>query len=87
MMNYHSYSGSSAPSHAPDPYRLEIPQVAIDNLLTSSERHKWISEAAYFIAERRGFAPGRELSDRFTAEREVNRVCGLIEPEPRWDSH
>jgi hypothetical protein len=61
MMNYNSYSGSSAPAHAPDAYRLDIPKVAIDNLLAPSERHKWISEAAYFISERGGFAPGREL--------------------------
>lgn len=31
-----------------------------------------IREAAYFRAERRGFAPGQELEDWFEAEREVD---------------
>ena len=76
---------SVAPVHAPDPYRLEIPRSAVEKLLTPEERHKWIAEAAYFMAERRAFAPGHELSDWLAAESEVNRVCGLIEPLPRWD--
>ena len=49
------------------------------------ERARMISEAAYFIAESRGFAPGHEFSDWLAAETEVNRVSGLIEPAPRWD--
>jgi hypothetical protein len=32
---------------------------------------KLISEAAYFIAERRGFAPGSALSDWLQAEKEI----------------
>jgi hypothetical protein len=44
-----------------------------------------IAEAAYWIAERRGFAPGHELSDWLAAEREVDRACGLMEPSPQWD--
>ena len=79
------YSRDLPTAHAPDPYRLEIPRSAIERLLTPEERHKWIAEAAYFMAERRGFAAGQELSDWLAAETEVNRVCGLIEPEPRWD--
>lgn len=31
-------------------------------------RQQWISEAAYFIAETRGFEPGRELDDWLRAE-------------------
>lgn len=68
-------SGSGAP-YAPDPYRPDIPQGAADGLLDAGKRHKLISEAAYFIAERRGFAPGHELSDWLAAEREVNRGAG-----------
>jgi hypothetical protein len=30
-----------------------------------------IAEAAYYVAERRGFAPGHELSDLKEAERQV----------------
>ena len=35
---------------------------------------KLISEAAYFIAERRGFAPGSELSDWLRAEKEIESL-------------
>lgn len=41
------------------------------NLTTSStaaERESEIAVAAYYIAERRGFAPGFELEDWLTAE-------------------
>ncbi|MCX8040299.1 MAG: DUF2934 domain-containing protein [Planctomycetota bacterium] len=31
-----------------------------------------IAEAAYFLAERRGFAPGHELADWLAAERTVD---------------
>jgi len=36
-------------------------------------RHASIAEAAYFRAERRGFAPGHELEDWLAAEDEVER--------------
>lgn len=85
MSNYDNYSAGSPPAYAPDPYRLDVPRSAIDKLLTAGERRKLIAETAYFIAERRGFAPGHELSDWLEAESEVNRVCGLTEPSPRWD--
>ncbi len=84
MGNYDTSSDS--PDRAPDPYRLDIPRTAVDTLVTAEERHQLIARAAYTIAERRGFAPGHELSDWLEAEREVNRVCGLIEPSPRWDA-
>ena len=70
MVRCHTQDDDSPPAHAPDPYRLDIPRSAVDKLLTSDDRHKWIAEAAYFIAERRGFAPGHELSDWLAAEAE-----------------
>ncbi len=70
---------------SPDPYRLDIPQSEIDKLVTPEERHQRIAEAAYAIAELRGFAPGHELSDWLTAEKEVDRRCGLVSPLPRYD--
>jgi hypothetical protein len=42
------------------------------------ERYQLISEAAYFIAERRGFAPGSELEDWIQAEAEIARRLGEI---------
>ena len=37
----------------------------------ASPREQMIAEAAYFHAERRGFAPGNELSDWLQAEVDV----------------
>lgn len=37
----------------------------------TAERQVMIAEAAYFIAEQRGFTAGDELSDWLQAEREV----------------
>ena len=43
----------------------------------SENRQNCIAEAAYFNAERRGFAPGHELDDWFAAENEINpRLAG-----------
>jgi hypothetical protein len=38
-----------------------------------------VAEAAYFIAEKRGFGPGHELEDWLAAEAEVAGTC----PAPR----
>jgi hypothetical protein len=44
------------------------------------ERHLLIAQAAYYIAERRGFAPGNELEDWFQAEGEVEaREAGALQ--------
>jgi hypothetical protein len=85
MSTYDSYSDGSAFTSVPNPYRLDVSTARIDRLHTAAERHKMIAEAAYLIAERRGFASGHELSDWLAAERKVNRVCGLLDPSPPWD--
>ncbi len=87
MTHYYDYSGSSSFPFPPvpyEPYGPEIPQSRINKPLTAGERRQLISEKAYLRAKRRGFAPGHELSDWLAAEQEVNRICGLIEPAPRW---
>jgi len=38
-----------------------------------SDLNKLIAEAAYYRAQRRGFAPGHELDDWIAAEAEVRR--------------
>ena len=38
------------------------------------ERSRMVAEAAYFRAERRGFAPGGELDDWIRAEAEIDRM-------------
>ncbi len=40
--------------------------------ITAEERNRLIAEAAYFIAEQRGFTEGRELEDWLEAEAIVN---------------
>lgn len=46
--------------------------------MENSIRHQWISEAAYYKAEARRFAPGRELDDWLAAENEyVKMEIGL----------
>jgi hypothetical protein len=44
--------------------------------LDSEMLEKLVREAAYFRAERRGFAPGMELADWLAAEQEVDRLLG-----------
>lgn len=42
--------------------------------ITLEERYRMIAEAAYFRAERRGFAAGGELDDWVRAESEIDRL-------------
>lgn len=67
---------STRTAWVPDPYR---PEVSAGGRLTPAERHRLIAETAYLIAERRGFAPGHELSDWLAAEHEVDRQFGPIQ--------
>jgi hypothetical protein len=34
----------------------------------AADRHWRVADAAYYLSEKRGFAPGRELDDWFAAE-------------------
>jgi hypothetical protein len=45
------------------------------------ERRRKVAEAAYYRAERRGFAPGSEATDWFEAENEIGRWLGSIDVE------
>jgi len=54
-------------SRVADPYLLGAePQTS------AGQRHRMICEAAYFLAQARGFAPGYELDDWLLAERQVD---------------
>jgi hypothetical protein len=48
--------------------------VAADNatFVSAKERRSMIERAAYFRAEKRGFAPGEALQDWFAAEAEID---------------
>ena len=47
-----------------------------DSAIGAQERQMLIARAAYFRAEKRGFAPGGELQDWVEAEAEVLRLTG-----------
>lgn len=47
----------------------ETPKPKID---MSAERQRMISDAAYFLAEQRGFGSGDELGDWLQAESQIN---------------
>jgi hypothetical protein len=47
------------------------------------EWHRMISEAAYFLAEKRGFEPGLALSDWLEAELQVKEVLAGGQNEPQ----
>ena len=44
--------------------------------ISAQERDRFVAQAAYFRAEKRGFAPGYELQDWVEAEAEVLRLIG-----------
>jgi DUF2934 family protein len=44
--------------------------------LAPDELRRFIAEAAYFRAQKRGFTPGYELQDWVEAEAEVRRLIG-----------
>jgi hypothetical protein len=67
-----------------DRKRLEVPMNALAQKrlvpvpaardLAGEDRLRLIAEAAYYRAERRGFAPGRELEDWLAAEIEIDAL-------------
>lgn len=44
--------------------------------ISAQERERFVAQAAYYRAEKRGFAPGYELQDWVEAEAEVLRLIG-----------
>jgi hypothetical protein len=45
---------------------------------TPEERHIMVCVAAYYLAERRGFAPGGAEADWITAEGEIERLLAAM---------
>lgn len=45
---------------------------AVKPALSPAERMKMIAEAAYYLAQKRGFTGGNELTDWVTAEKQVD---------------
>ena len=51
--------------------------------VSPDDRDRWVEVAAYYIAQRRGFAEGSPLEDWLAAEREFERLLGLCKPADR----
>lgn len=58
--------------------RPSVPETRKDAApsVSAEERQRLVERAAYFRAEKRGFAPGCELEDWVEAEAEVLRLIG-----------
>jgi hypothetical protein len=52
----------------------ESRETAAEPGLTAEQREAMIAEAAYFRAEKRGFAQGHEVEDWLTAEQEIDAL-------------
>ena len=44
--------------------------------ISHDQRNNYVEIAAYYIAERHGFTPGREVADWAEAEAEIDRLLG-----------
>jgi hypothetical protein len=52
----------------------------LEKAVTPEQRRLMICEAAYFLAERRGFESGHELEDWLLAERQIDTTCAGAKP-------
>jgi hypothetical protein len=66
----------AAAEHGDDTRYSRIAQLMIDPQV----RHDLISQAAYFRAQRRAFAPGHELDDWLAAQQEVDTALTIGVP-------
>lgn len=72
----HSYHAARQPAPQPRPLgRVATPAIQ------PGQRELMIAEAAYYLAERRGFAPGAELEDWVAAESEIDRLFENLDAE------
>lgn len=56
------------------PQSAEVHSISAGNAYTSEERNRMVADAAYFHAERRGFASGNEMADWLEAENEIDSL-------------
>jgi hypothetical protein len=49
----------------------------VREIIDPHTRHELIAQAAYFLAERRGFQPGHEAQDWHAAEAEIDSALSL----------
>ena len=67
--------GNNAPIAKVDNHSQGQPTSPTEQLLgESTPRHQWISVAAYYRAQARGFEPGKELDDWLEAEKDYSAM-------------
>lgn len=66
---------STAKKSVPAKAKASVTPGATRPAVTVEQRHNYIEVAAFYVAQRRGFAPGNPVDDWAMAEREVD---GLI---------
>ncbi|MFZ2393373.1 MAG: DUF2934 domain-containing protein [Rhodoferax sp.] len=64
-----------SPAQKATPAKVGATPVAARPAVTAEQRHHYIEVAAFYVAQRRGFAPGNPIDDWAMAEQEVD---GLI---------
>ena len=69
-------------AEAQQPVSIVTRSAAFIEPLDSQHRQAWVAEAAFYLAEQRGFDPGHELEDWLSAERaiDVSRGAGQSAP-------
>ena len=73
-------SRARTPASAPRPRTAGNTPAQATPPVAPEDRARWIEVAAYYIAERRGFANGSPDDDWLEAERELDRLIGLCKP-------
>ena len=69
-------SSTQTPNDRPP---TEVPATSVEPMTpTAAERQEMISVAAYYRAERRGFAPGEAEQDWLQAEVEIDQLLAAI---------
>lgn len=64
---------------APAP-EMPVPTRPTLPALSSAQKWQMVAEAAYYRAEKRGFAQGHQDEDWFAAEREIERLVQRLTP-------
>lgn len=63
-----------SPAKKAAPAKTKVAPVAARPAVTPEQRHNYIEVAAFYVAQRRGFAPGNPLDDWAMAEAEVDQL-------------
>ena len=73
----------SVPSKAAAPIAPSPPPAS--TYIEPERRRAMISEAAYYLAERRGFCPGGEFEDWLAAESEIDQALSASQTKSRYE--